>query len=53
MAAGPWQSGRVALAINEATAALWGWIDKEPFLATDDQKNAVATFIAEAAIKHV
>jgi hypothetical protein len=46
------EDGRKALAILEATRALWGWLDKEPSLATEVAKHSTAFTIADEAIKH-
>jgi hypothetical protein len=46
------EEGRPALAIGEATRALWGWLDKEPVLAREDQKHGVALLIAHRAMEH-
>jgi hypothetical protein len=45
------EEGRPALAIGEATRALWGWLDKEPFLAREDRKHGAALLIAHDAMK--
>lgn len=42
---------RVALAINEGTRALWGWLDKEPCLANEDEKRGAGLLIAQEAMK--